>query len=100
MQSARRHAQQKMDILAKLGLSFEAEIIFEAHPVFREDQQTHTHADGRGRQRGDAELAAARKHLAPYIEDKKVEPVDKDIGAIEKGVDIGIDHALIEARNM
>src|SRR5689334_21189873 len=99
MQSARRHAQQKMDVLAKLGLSFEAEIIFEAHPVFREDQQADTHANGRGRQRGDAELAAARKHLAPYVEDKKVEAVDEDIGPIEEGVDVRIIDALIEARN-
>src|ERR1051326_1330401 len=97
MQPTRRHAEQEMHILAKLGLALEAEIIFEAHAFLREDEQTHTHADrGRGKG-GNAEFGATREDFAPDVEHEKIETVDEQIGAGKKRVDVRIIDAAIEA---
>src|SRR6185312_7314009 len=99
MDAARRDTQKKIHILAQLGLSFEAEIILEAHSLFREGEEADAHSNRRRRNGGNPEFRATRENLAPNVQNEEIESIDKQIRAGEEGIHVlGID-AGIEPRD-
>src|SRR5258705_11397131 len=94
MHAAWSKAYQEIDILPQFRFSLEAEIIFERHAVFGEDQEGDTHSDRcRGHCRN-TQLAATGEGLAPDVDGEKIEAVDEQVRALQEGVDILHRHAV------
>src|SRR6185437_1984577 len=100
MQRLRHEPDQEAEILLELWLALEAKVSFETHAARQEGEEADAHADRCRAQRGNAELGAARVHLAADVEHEIVEAVHEHIDALEKGVDVAVVDALVEAPDL
>ena len=97
VQSHWRQPEQEARILRFQGPPLHSEILFKGHPSGKKDDVAGAKADrprGYGR---DLQLAAAPEDLGSNLRHEEVEPVDKQVDAVQEGIDVVVADALVKA---
>ena len=92
LQHRGRETEQESQRLLRLGLPFEAEVLFECHLSRQEVEQRDAHSQWRGGRRRHAEPRAGAEGERAGLEGEKVEAVDVYVGAAQKIVHVRARH--------
>ena len=96
MQPGRGDPHQEAQVLLRLRLAGEAEILLEGHAPGQEGEEAHPHANGRRGHGRDAALGTAGKDGGADGQREEVEPVHEQVHAIQEGIDVAGLHAVGE----